>query len=74
VSQGGELDVAISEAGEPVAKVAPLRPKARRTGRGSLRGRIQPADDFDDLPDDVADAFGTRNPSGKAVKEDPQGR
>jgi hypothetical protein len=30
----------------------------RRTGRGSLRGQITIADDFDDLPDDIADALG----------------
>jgi hypothetical protein len=32
----------------------------RRTGRGSLRGKIHIPDDFDELPDDIADAFGTR--------------
>lgn len=53
-------EVVISKAGEPVAKVVPLRPKVKRTGRGSLRGAIHIADDFDDLPDDLADAFGVR--------------
>ncbi|MFE2290275.1 type II toxin-antitoxin system Phd/YefM family antitoxin [Streptomyces sp. NPDC059452] len=53
-------EVVISKAGEPVAKVVPLRPKVRRTGRGSLAGRIHIADDFDELPDDIADAFGMR--------------
>ncbi|NEE51169.1 prevent-host-death protein, partial [Streptomyces sp. SID8455] len=28
--------------------------------RGSLAGRIHIADDFDELPDDIADAFGMR--------------
>ncbi|EST37176.1 hypothetical protein N566_14460 [Streptomycetaceae bacterium MP113-05] len=50
----------ISKAGEPVAKVVPLRPKVRRTGRGSLRGQIHIPDDFDELPDDIADAVGMR--------------
>jgi hypothetical protein len=27
---------------------------------GALRGQVEIADDFDDLPDDLADAFGTR--------------
>jgi Uma2 family endonuclease len=36
------------------------RPKALRTGRGSLRGQIHIPDDFDELPDDIADAFGMR--------------
>ncbi|CAM5577473.1 type II toxin-antitoxin system Phd/YefM family antitoxin [Streptomyces cyaneofuscatus] len=53
-------EVVISEAGEPVAKVVPLRPKVRRTGRGSLAGRTHIADDFDELPDDIADACGMR--------------
>lgn len=53
-------EVVISKAGVPVAKVIPLRPAVRRTGRGSLKGRIRIADDFDELPDDIADAFGTR--------------
>lgn len=52
-------EVVISKAGEPIAKVVPLRPKVRRTGRGSLRGRIRIADDFDELPDDLSEAFGT---------------
>jgi antitoxin (DNA-binding transcriptional repressor) of toxin-antitoxin stability system len=43
-----------------VAKVVPLRPKVQRTDLGSLRGQIHIADDFDELPDDIADAFGMR--------------
>ncbi|GAA3788305.1 hypothetical protein ACFS5L_20630 [Streptomyces phyllanthi] len=35
-------------------------PEVRRMGRGSLRGRIHIADDCDELPDDIADAFGMR--------------
>ncbi|MEU1216568.1 type II toxin-antitoxin system Phd/YefM family antitoxin [Streptomyces sp. NPDC005791] len=53
-------EVVISRAGEPIAKVVPLHPKVRRTGRGSLRGQIHIADDFDELPDDIAEAFGMR--------------
>lgn len=53
-------EVVISKAGEPVAKVVPLRSRVRRTGRGSLRGQIRINDGFDELPDDVADAFGMR--------------
>ncbi|WP_329038071.1 type II toxin-antitoxin system prevent-host-death family antitoxin [Streptomyces sp. NBC_00178] len=53
-------EVVISRAGEPIAKVVPLHPKVRRTGRGSLRGRIHIPDDFDELPDDIAEAFGMR--------------
>ncbi len=28
--------------------------------RGAWRGRVQMADDFDELPDDIAEAFGAR--------------
>ncbi|MEU8624289.1 type II toxin-antitoxin system prevent-host-death family antitoxin [Streptomyces sp. NPDC048669] len=51
-------EVVISKAGEPVAKVVPLRARVNRTGRGSLRGQVRIGDDFDELPDDIADAFG----------------
>ncbi|HCA86488.1 MAG TPA: prevent-host-death protein [Streptomyces sp.] len=51
-------EVIISKSGEPVAKVIPLRPQTARTGRGSLRGQIQIPPDFDELPGDIADAFG----------------
>jgi prevent-host-death family protein len=53
-------EVVISKAGEPVAKVVPLHPKVKRTDCGSLRGQIHISDDFDELPDDLADAFGMR--------------
>jgi prevent-host-death family protein len=51
-------EVVISRAGEPVARVVPFRPKVRRTDYGSLKGRIHVADDFDELPDGFAEAFG----------------
>ncbi|WP_330458276.1 type II toxin-antitoxin system prevent-host-death family antitoxin [Streptomyces sp. NBC_00820] len=53
-------EVIISRAGEPVAKVVPLRAKVSRTDYGALRGQVHVPDDFDELPDDVADAFGMR--------------
>ncbi|MBI5478530.1 MAG: type II toxin-antitoxin system prevent-host-death family antitoxin [Deltaproteobacteria bacterium] len=56
VRQGEE--VVLAEAGEPVAKLVPVRgPTARRTP-GSARGRIRVADDFDaPLPPDVQATF-----------------
>lgn len=51
-------EVIISKAGKPVAKVVPLRPRVHRTGRGSLRDQIRIREDFDELPDDIAEAFG----------------
>jgi hypothetical protein len=38
-------------------------PEEKRTFdsvRGALKGRIWVADDFDELPDDIAEAFGMR--------------
>jgi prevent-host-death family protein len=40
-------EIIISRAGQPVAKVVPLPDKVRRTARGSLRGRLAWADDWD---------------------------
>jgi prevent-host-death family protein len=40
-------EIVISRAGTPVAKVIPLAPKAERTGRGSLAGRLVLDDDWD---------------------------
>jgi prevent-host-death family protein len=40
-------EIIISRAGRPVAKVTPLPGKVQRTGRGSLRGRLVLAPDWD---------------------------
>ncbi|WP_409471610.1 type II toxin-antitoxin system Phd/YefM family antitoxin [Streptomyces sp. HC307] len=53
-------EVVISRAGQPVAKVVPLRPLVNRTDYGVLEGQIHIPDDFDELPDDIAEAFGMR--------------
>ncbi|HEX6469797.1 MAG TPA: type II toxin-antitoxin system prevent-host-death family antitoxin [Streptosporangiaceae bacterium] len=45
VEGGGE--VIISRAGKPVAKVVPLVTHVKRAGRGSLRGKLVLADDWD---------------------------
>ncbi|WP_101256203.1 type II toxin-antitoxin system Phd/YefM family antitoxin [Streptomyces barkulensis] len=58
VATGEEL--VIGKAGEPVAEAVPLRSRVGRTGRGSLKGPVRIPDDFDELPDDIADAFGMR--------------
>lgn len=44
--EAGE-EVVISRDGHPVAKVVRLDSAVRRTGRGSLRGKITLADDWD---------------------------
>jgi prevent-host-death family protein len=53
-------EIVISRAGTPVAKVIPLAPRTRRTGRGSLRGVLTLAPDWDspEVNDAIADDFG----------------
>jgi prevent-host-death family protein len=53
-------EIVISRAGTPVAKVVPLVPGTRRTGRGSLAGRLRLDDGWDDaeVNDAVAREFG----------------
>ena len=51
-------EVIIGKAGKPVAILSPYHPPARRRTPGALAGKIRIADDFDELPDDIADAFG----------------
>jgi prevent-host-death family protein len=48
-------EIVISRAGTPVAKVVPLVRNVNRVGRGSLRGRLVIADDWDS--DEVNDAI-----------------
>lgn len=51
-------EIIISKAGKAVAVLVPY---ARATGTrrpGRLRGKIHIAEDFDTLPEDIADAFG----------------
>ncbi|NYE42954.1 hypothetical protein [Streptomyces fulvorobeus] len=57
--------IVVSRAGEPVPMVPPpppppSPPKVLRVGRGSLRGRIRIAADFDEPPATIAEAFGMR--------------
>jgi prevent-host-death family protein len=59
--EAGE-EIVITRRGEPAARLIPER---RRGGFASLmgtwRGRVKIADDFDELPDDVAEALGMRS-------------
>jgi len=57
-AQSGE-EVVITRRGQPVAKLEPVSVGAlRKSQYGSLKGRIEIADDFDELPDEIAKAFG----------------
>jgi antitoxin (DNA-binding transcriptional repressor) of toxin-antitoxin stability system len=54
----------IARAGTPVARLVPYQPagEPRRRQLGAWRGRVWVADDFDELPDDVAAAFRGERP------------
>jgi len=53
-------EIIISRAGTPVAKVVPLTHSVKRTGRGSLRGRLVLAADWDspEVNEAIARDFG----------------
>jgi prevent-host-death family protein len=59
--EGGE-EIVITRRGEPAVRLVPER---RGGGFASLagawRGRVRIADDFDELPDDLAEALGMRS-------------
>ncbi|MBI4939985.1 MAG: type II toxin-antitoxin system prevent-host-death family antitoxin [Actinobacteria bacterium] len=53
-------EVVICRAGTPVAKVVPLTGSVNRRGRGSLRGRLHLAEDWDsaEVNERIASDFG----------------
>ena len=51
-------EVIIGKAGKPVAKLVPYKHAGQPRKPGALRGKIKIADDFDELPKDIAVAFG----------------
>ena len=59
--QRGE-EVILAKAGKPVARLVAYRGPARPRTPGSMSGEIWIAPDFDTLPDDMAEAFGMREP------------
>jgi len=59
-AEAGE-DIVIARNGKPVARLVPVaRTNSLDAVRGIWRGRVHIADDFDELPDDIAEAFGAR--------------
>lgn len=50
-------DVVIGRAGVPIARLVAYGHAADRRHPGALRGAIRIADDFDDTPADILDAF-----------------
>jgi prevent-host-death family protein len=55
--EGGE-EIIIARAGLPVAKLVPYRADEEPRTGGQWRGRVRIAEDFDELPADLAAAFG----------------
>ena len=51
-------EVIIGKAGKPVAKLVPYERSEKPRRPGALRGKIRIAEDFDELPRDLAEAFG----------------
>lgn len=59
-AEAGE-EIVIARNGNPVVRLVPVRSENRLASvYGALRGQVHMADDFDELPDDVAEAFGMR--------------
>jgi antitoxin (DNA-binding transcriptional repressor) of toxin-antitoxin stability system len=60
VQNGSE--VIIAKAGKPVARLVAFHGPAQPRTPGSMTGEIWIAPDFDSLPDDMAEAFGMKDP------------
>ena len=60
VQNGNE--VIIAKAGKPVARLIAFRGPSRPRTPGSMAGEIWIAPDFDSLPEDIAEAFGVKEP------------
>jgi len=56
-------DVILAKAGKPVARLVAYRGPAHPRVPGSMAGQISIAADFDELPDDIAEALGMRVPT-----------
>jgi prevent-host-death family protein len=53
-------EVIIARAGTPVVRLVPIRQSDAPRQGGQWKGKVRIAADFDDLPDDIALAFGLR--------------
>jgi prevent-host-death family protein len=52
-------EVIIAKVGQPMVRLVPIHVDDSPRQGGQWKGRVRIAEDFDDLPDDVAAAFGT---------------
>lgn len=55
--QSGD-EVIIGKAGKPVAKIVPYDRIVEKRTPGALKGKIRISEDFDELPEEIAEAFG----------------
>lgn len=55
-------EIILSKGGKPVAKIVAYRGPAAPRKPGSMAGQIWIAPDFDELPEDIAESFGMREP------------
>jgi prevent-host-death family protein len=51
-------EIIIGKAGKPVARLVKFENYRKARQPGALKGKIKISDDFDELPDDLAQAFG----------------
>ena len=59
-AEAGE-EIVIARNGKPVARlVTVVGTNSLASVHGALRGRVEIPDDFDELPPDIAEAFGAR--------------
>jgi len=60
LAEAGE-DVVIARNGKPVVRLVPVASASSLTTiKGAWQGRVRIAEDFDELPQDIAEAFGSR--------------
>ncbi len=57
IAERGE-EVIIARAGKPVARLVPYRGPSEPREGGQWKGRVRFSPDFDELPPDLAEAFG----------------
>jgi prevent-host-death family protein len=59
-AEAGE-EIVIARHGKPVARLVPVvATSSLASVRGAWRGQVRIAEDFDELPEDIADALGAR--------------
>jgi len=51
-------EIVIAKAGDPVAKLVAYERPVKRRKPGAWKGKVWIAPDFDELPPDIAEAFG----------------